>query len=130
MTTKHPTTIIETSGSNETQILDYYSSVGTDRIQGPGSGSEINYNPYFLGGEIVNVDGTKGRPAFIGLLHEILHAVVNASGRNDPVKPADIVDPDTGDKRRLTNAEIKIRQDDSRVRKENRVVERKQPYQQ
>jgi hypothetical protein len=40
-----------------------------------------------------------------------------------------MTDPDTGQKGILTNNEVTVRQQDSEIRKEQGVVERKQPYQ-
>ncbi len=58
-------TITETTGGNSTSP----NSV-KDAANGTGTGSTIEYNTNGKGSSIVNTDGTKGRPAQVGLGHE------------------------------------------------------------
>jgi RHS repeat-associated protein len=94
---------------------------------GPGTGSTIEYNPNETGSRIVNDDGTTGRPAHIGLGHELAHAERNKDGSRDMSLDATKTDPDTGAKGVLTKNEIIVREKDSQIRKEQGVVERKKP---
>ncbi|WP_300600709.1 M91 family zinc metallopeptidase [Niabella sp.] len=114
--------IQETSGGNTTEANDpikMSNSVGT--------GSVINYNPNNPGVGIVNADGSQGRPAKIGLGHEVSHARQNAIGRNDRTRNSRMRDPDTGERDRLSNEEIRARRDDSKIRQENGVIKRAEP---
>ena len=99
-----------------------------DAANGNGTGSTIEYNPFSKGTSIVNIDGTKGRPAHIGLGHEMVHAKFNALGRRDKTKIPGMTDPDTGKKGTLDKNEIAVRNIDSQIRREQLVIGRMQPY--
>jgi len=118
------TTIVETTGGNETESTTDGSTTPTGN--GPGADSTVKYNPNSTGSGIVNADGTEGRPAEIGLGHELAHAQDNKNGTsNDNINPT-AKDPDSGRTGVLTNNEISVRKTDSAIRKEQGVVERKQ----
>ena len=116
-------TIVESRGGNRT-------SGSTGSSNGDGGDSKINYNPKDKGTGIVNSDGTKGRPPHIGLAHELIHAKTNAEGKATSVYDLNKIDPDDSKKRKglLTTNEIETRKIDSKIRKEQGVKERKQPY--
>jgi RHS repeat-associated protein len=115
--------ITETTGGNSTSPNGVI-----DASNGKGTGSNIEYNPNGKGNSIVNVDGTKGRPAQIGLGHELAHALLNSKGKRDKTLVSSLTDPDTGKKGILDKNEIQVRKIDSQIRKEQGVVERKQPF--
>ncbi|WP_132038344.1 RHS repeat-associated core domain-containing protein [Flavobacterium circumlabens] len=122
------TTVEQSWGDNGTKADSGMDSLITSKGPGPGTDSTVKYNPNGKGETIVNADGTKGRPAFIGLGHELAHAKENATGTRS-VKVNDTkIDPDDGTKGTLTESEIQVRAVDSQIRKEQGVVERKQPY--
>ncbi|HFG0578759.1 TPA: RHS repeat-associated core domain-containing protein, partial [Flavobacterium psychrophilum] len=128
ITSSNVVTISETSGGNSTSPIDGTKADATATGNGPGTGSSIDYNPSATGSSIVNADGTTGRPAEIGLAHELGHAERNNDGNRNMSIDATKTDPDTGTKGVLTKNEILIRQKDSEIRKEQGVPERKQPY--
>jgi len=99
----------------------------TYKGSGLGADSKVEYNPNATGSDIVNADGTKGRPVEIGLGHELAHAESAANGTMDMSKDATVTDPDTKSQGRLTRDEISVRRTDSAIRKEQGVVERAQP---
>lgn len=125
---KNVVTIKETTGGNSTTPINGADADKTATGNGPGTGSTIEYNPTATGSGIVNADGTTGRPASIGLGHELGHAERNNDGSRVMAVDPNKTDPDTGQKGTLTKNEILIRQKDSQIRKEQGVVERKQPY--
>jgi len=83
------------------------------------------------GKDIKNADGTTGRPSHIGLAHELIHALRIMNGITIPFDDMgsfyDIVDPDTGEKGTLYTEEIKVREEENKVRKEQEVTERATP---
>ncbi len=115
-------TITESSSGNGTSTNKSAASNGT------GANTTIEYDPTNKGSTIVNADGTTGRPAKIGLGHELAHAKSNAEGKTDFTFDPKKTDPDTGQKGVLTKDELNTRKIDSKIRKENGVVERKKPY--
>jgi RHS repeat-associated protein len=121
-------TIEETSGGNSTSALNDNDANATSKGNGKGSGSNIEYNPNANGSYIVNEDGSTGRPAVIGLAHELVHAERNKDGVRDMSIDPNKTDPDTGAKGVLTNNEITVRIKDSQIRKEQGVKLRKQPF--
>ena len=125
ITSSKVVSIIETTGSNQTNSTTDGSTTATGN--GPGANSEIEYNPTSTGTGIVNVDGTTGRPSFIGLGHELKHAQDNKNGASADTLNPTAVDPDSGTTGLLSHNEISVRQTDSAIRKEQGVVERKQP---
>ena len=120
-------TITETNGGNSTAPLNSTDANVTSTENGPGTGSTIEYNPNSTGSGIVNEDGNTGRPAEIGLGHELAHAEQNSDGTRDKSPAPKVTDPDSGKKGVLTKNEITVRGKDSQIRQENNVVERKQP---
>jgi uncharacterized protein RhaS with RHS repeats len=121
-------TIKETSGGNSTSALNDKDANASPTGNGNGSGSNIKYNPNANGSTIVNEDGSTGRPAIIGLAHELVHAERNKDGVRDMSIDTNKIDPDTGGKGILTNNEIAVRVKDSAIRKEQGVKLRKQPF--
>uniref|UniRef100_UPI001ED9513B RHS repeat-associated core domain-containing protein n=1 Tax=Flavobacterium sp. UGB4466 TaxID=2730889 RepID=UPI001ED9513B len=123
------TTIEQSWGDNGTKADNGFDSVrNKDGSPGQGTDSTVSYNANGKGESIVNADGTKGRPAFIGLGHELAHAKENATGTRNTTPNETKIDPDDGTKGTLSESEIKVRVVDSQIRKEQGVVERKQPY--
>ncbi|WP_256484440.1 M91 family zinc metallopeptidase [Mucilaginibacter flavidus] len=120
-------TITETSGGNSTSANNETDANKTATGNGPGTGSTVEYNPDGKGSTIVNADGSTGRPAQIGLAHELAHAERNKDGSRDMAIDQNKTDPDSGQKGVLTKNEILVRQKDSQIRKEQGVVERAQP---
>jgi hypothetical protein len=92
-----------------------------------GTDTTIEYDPNG-NPQIANADGTYGRPPFIGLDHELGHAEYYGGGAVDYTYEKSVVDPDTGNKGGLTKEEIRNRVLDSKIRKEQKVVERAKPY--
>lgn len=122
-------TIIETTGGNSTTPDNPADAdIHPSGMNGPGTGSTIEYNPSATGSSIVNKDGSTGRPAKIGLGHELAHSEKNKDGRRNMNINTTKTDPDSKRKGILSNNEIEVRKKDSQLRKENGVVERKQPY--
>lgn len=128
ITSSNVVTISETSGGNSTSPIDGVRADATATGNGPGTGSTIEYNPNATGSSIVNIDGTTGRPAEIGLAHELSHAERNNDGNRDMSIDTAKTDPDTGAVGVLTKNEILIRKKDSEIRKEQGVTERMEPY--
>ncbi len=100
----------------------------TSKGPGRGTGSEIRYNADSKGEDIVNVDGTTGRPAEIGLGHELAHAKNNMNGTRDTHIDTSKTDPDTGEKGVLSKEEINVRQTDNLIRGEQNVTLRMEPF--
>jgi RHS repeat-associated protein len=102
---------------------------GTTEKPGKGADSTIGYNPKNTGEGIVNDNEacSTGRPAEIGLGHELPHALNNANGTSDQTVNPTIVDPDTGQKGVLKNEEISVRKVDNLIRGEQGVTLRPIP---
>ena len=90
-----------------------------------GSGSTITYDPNAAGGGIVNEDGTSGRPSYIGLGHELVHAKNGLNGTVDN-NQTDCLDPDTKTLD-LDKEEVNTRKEDNSIRAEQRVKARATP---
>jgi len=78
-----PVTISKTSGGNGASPIDGTRAVpGPDGTPGPGTGSNVSYNP-----DRTQIgDGSQPwhtRPPAIGLAHELMHANHSANGTND-----------------------------------------------
>lgn len=111
-------TINQTSGGNGTTPDDK-----TKSSDGTGTGSTIKYDPNGKGEGIVNADNTTGRPAQVGLGHELGHAKSIAHGKVDYTIDPNKADPDNkGMKGILSKEEISNRKIDSQIRKEQGVV--------
>ena len=119
-------TIKETTGGNQTSRSSNDSDI-TPTGNGKGTDSTVEYNPTNAGTGVVNADGTTGRPPEIGLGHELAHAEHNKNGTRDPAIDTTKTDPDSGRTGVLSNNEVTVRKTDSELRKEQGVVERKQP---
>ncbi len=100
--------------------------VGTTHTgTGIGADATIFYDPSETGSRIVNADGTKGRPAEIGLGHELGHSKNIIKGVLSFVKNLTATDPDTKQKGRLSNEEIGNRNSvDNPIRQEQRSKKR------
>ncbi len=113
--------ITETSDGNSTKFTDEGGATKG------GTGVIIKYNSKELAGGvngIKNADGTTGRPPFIGLGHELIHTEAANVGKVD-LSETKSKDPDTGIK--LDRDEVHTRYEDSRIRREQKVVERAVP---
>lgn len=111
--------IKESSTGNTTEALGRKSDAEkTSSGNGPGTSSMINYDPNETGlgvidpvtgvriNEIINEDGSSGRPPHLGLGHELGHAKQFADGSFDrSLSP--LVDPDYITVGTLTNSEVK-----------------------
>ena len=115
---------------NKTVAIDQSGASNPD----VGSDSYILYNPQATGENIINEDGSAGRPAQIGLAHELIHGKKNANGKNDQTKRPDVVDPDggynlPGAKKDdiMPQVEIDTRIEENEIRKEQNVTPRAIP---
>ncbi len=91
----------------------------------------VSFNPDAKGENISNSDGTKGRPAEIGLAHELIHADENAKtdGAYDKT-PVTIINPDgayPGNKVEVQQDEINVRERENKIRDEQGVITRTKP---
>jgi uncharacterized protein RhaS with RHS repeats len=71
--------IIQQSSDGDNSINFTNQDAAEGKVAG-GSGSIIQYNPKNTGSDIVNRDGTTGRPAQVGLGHELGHAKNGVQG--------------------------------------------------
>ena len=127
---EHTVTIEEGIGpeSNETEPTNSKGAVNPE----VGSGSTIHFNPSDMGDRILNEDGTTGRPPQVGLAHELLHAEKNMTGNHDMSTQPNMIDPDNASMPPPYNGvqreEVKVREMDSHIRKEQGAKPRMQPY--
>ena len=115
--------ISESTGRNETIPTDK-----AGETNGKGTAVTIKYNPNHLADGkfgIKNTDGTTGRPAYIGLGHELVHTFAENKGTVNFAK-TNLIDPDTG-YIMLDRDEVQARYQDSRIREEQGVVKRAVP---
>lgn len=91
---------------------------------GVGTGSEVTFNPSKKGANVVNQDGTTGRPAQIGLAHELYHAESNMAGKNDKTDTG-IVAPESKTGATLSGEELSTRKKENDIRYEQKVKPRK-----
>lgn len=109
--------------------------VPNDPKVGTGKGTDVTvkFDPNASGVQspgigIKNEDGSIGRPPEIGLIHELGHAQSMIHGLVNFVKNLLFIDPDTGNKGKLSNEEIRNRKEvDNPVRKEQGVKQRASP---
>jgi RHS repeat-associated protein len=128
ITSERVVSIVETTGGNVTVADNDDGKLTLDGQRGKGSGSTIFYNPHDISPETINEDGTGERPVHIGLGHEFLHALSNLFGLTNNNFAGSAIDPDTGEKGKLSITETAVRILDSRLRKEQGVKARAQPY--
>ncbi|WP_394364783.1 M91 family zinc metallopeptidase [Pedobacter antarcticus] len=85
-----------------------------------GSGSEIAFDPNDPGKLITNADGSKGRPAQIGLAHEFGHAK-DRIGEKATRERSIVRDPDGNARVFMTNVEINVRKNIQVIRNYTRI---------
>jgi RHS repeat-associated protein len=110
-------TITETSGGNLTRTTVDANALPNGN-PGKGANATVLFNADKLTGGI-DVNGSMGRPAKIGLGHELEHARHSVNGARNP-DPSGVVDPD-GSGTILSKEEVRARQDENKLRKENNV---------
>lgn len=109
---------------NGTKFTDESAAVNP---KSEGSGSKISFDPNDLGKDVVNEDGSKGRPAQVGLGHELGHAKDGIDGEVTSEKSI-VKDPDDGRRVYMAKDEIKVRKDvDNKIRDEQKAKRRAQP---
>lgn len=69
-----------------------------------------------------------GASPFVFLGHELGHAQDYKNGTNDRNIDATKTDPDTKEKGRMRNGEMKARNTENLIRTENNIIKRKLPY--
>lgn len=127
-------------GDNHTNFTNQQGAEG--KVVG-GSGSVIQYNPENTGGKILNQDGTTGRPAQVGLAHELGHAKDGIQGNvvgtnlNNPKELASglkdgsvsiVKNPDSGERRYMKQDELNVRRYiDNPIRREQGAKPRALP---
>jgi len=124
-------TIVDNKGNiNGTEPVNS-NGVSTDDAKekssnGVGTGSEVNFLINKSGNGSVNADGTTGRPAHIGLAHELIHADHNMRGNNTNKTDTTVNDPDDATGRRtLKQEEVNTRKQENIIRREQGVISRK-----
>ncbi|MCW5921848.1 MAG: hypothetical protein KIS77_05850 [Saprospiraceae bacterium] len=95
-----------------------------DAQNGTGTGSVVSFNPNKKGDNVVNEDGTRGRPAKIGLAHELYHAESNMAGKNDKTDTG-VVAPESKTGATLSREELNTRKKENDIRYEQKVKPRK-----
>ncbi|SHK78875.1 RHS repeat-associated core domain-containing protein [Chitinophaga jiangningensis] len=115
---------IEQGKENETDPTNVVGATNPD----VGSGSSVKYNPDDTGENIKNEDGSTGRPAQVGLAHELLHAERNVDGTHDKERAEGLMDPDSRMMNILPKEERGVRAKDSQIRREQGVLPRMQPF--
>ncbi|MFZ1516851.1 MAG: M91 family zinc metallopeptidase, partial [Saprospiraceae bacterium] len=92
---------------------------------GIGTNSIVDFNIKNEGDQIVNADGTTGRPSEIGLAHELIHAESMMLGNNKTSqKLPNVIDPDSKKPGKVTREEIKTRIRENIIRKEQNIKAR------
>jgi RHS repeat-associated protein len=129
-TIKNFTVTIVAGTSNGTEPVDEKGNRTTDSENksqdGTGTGSKVTFDINGGGPSVVNADGTTGRPAKIGLAHELIHADHNMRGQNTNNQTTTSVDPDGGGgTRTLTREELNTRRQENVIRAEQRVKPRR-----
>jgi RHS repeat-associated protein len=127
------TKLVQTLLVNEKTVEIINSSDGNNRAK---ANLQVEYNPdkgIAESQSIKNSDYTGGRPAEIGLAHELVHTSNSLNGGWDNKENPNLIDPDNPSNnskgKYLDNEEVKTRKVDSKIRKEQGVKERAQPYQ-
>ncbi|CAM4114667.1 RHS repeat-associated core domain-containing protein [Pedobacter westerhofensis] len=113
------------SDGNSTKFNDIDAATGE---KNGGSGSVVSFDPNDPGKGVVNSDGTTGRPAQVGLGHELGHAKDGIEGKATNEKSI-VRDPDRSNRRvYLDSDEIKVRKSiDNPIRKEQGAKPRALP---
>ncbi|MGS4345197.1 RHS repeat-associated core domain-containing protein [Myroides odoratus] len=92
--------------------------------------SSIIFNPNDKGDTIMNEDGSTGRPAFIGLGHEFIHADENVNGTVDHTR-VNIINPDGSEPgevlKGIKQDELNVRERENGIRAEQGIIQRKTP---
>lgn len=115
-------TIQETTGGNKTTANSIDANVNPNGTPGKGSDATIEFNPNKTTGG-VDVKGSATRPTAIGLGHELEHARHYSKGERDP-SSSNKKDPD-GSGNILSKEELHTRQEENKIRKEQRLPARK-----
>ncbi|MBK7695350.1 MAG: thrombospondin type 3 repeat-containing protein [Saprospiraceae bacterium] len=116
-------TIVESTvnGTNPVGTKDAKSNAEN----GIGTNSIVDFNIKNEGDQIVNADGTTGRPSEIGLAHELIHAESMMLGNNKTSqKLPNVIDPDSKKPGKVTREEIKTRIRENIIRKEQNIKAR------
>jgi hypothetical protein len=118
------TWISETSGGNQTSAEnDEASRLKDDGSKGAGSDVNIYFNSYKTEAS-TDVNGGHQRPTFIGLLHEMIHAINMVNGQVDK-RPSGKQDPEITDEVHiLNNEELSTRKRENIIRVEHNIPKR------
>ncbi len=117
-------TITETTDGNSTTPASDDANKNANGTNGKGSDATIEFNPdKTMGGTDVN--GNNTRPTQVGLGHELGHAKHDVKGERNPT-PSGKQDPD-GSGQVLSKEEVSARTDENKLRKEQKVPDRKLP---
>jgi len=109
---------------NSTRFNDMDAATGK---KDGGSGSVVSFDPKDPGKGVANADGTTGRPAQVGLGHELGHAKDGVEGKVTNEKSI-VRDPDSGARVYMTNDELKVRKKiDNPIRREQGAKPRALP---
>ena len=126
---KNYTVTIDEGKNNGTDPVNSDKSITDESRQnaqnGVGTASLIRFNPEKPGNNVVNEDGTRGRPARIGLAHELIHAENNMAGRNDKTDTGLLAPESMEKKETLTREELNTRRRENDIRYEQKVKPRK-----
>ena len=112
-----------TKDNFDNYTTDAFKQNGKD---GKGSGGDVLYDTKDEGSTSGNADGTTGRPAYIGLSHELVHGWHAVKGQVMSIKPGFKSDPDRSgpglfDLTGISGEEYITRQEENIIRKEQRV---------
>jgi Effector protein len=113
------TVAVDASGANTTDAI-------ANSQNGTGTSSKVIFDINNEGNFVLNQDGTTGRPTQLGLAHELIHAENNMQGVNENNIETDVIDPDDkkGEKK-LSKEELKVRNRENLIRKEQKWKKRK-----
>jgi RHS repeat-associated protein len=99
-----------------------------NQSNGIGGDATVVFDQNDNGTQIVNEDGSTGRPKEIGLAHELIHADNALSGNvDDGDAQEDLQDPDTMMEGILGPEEVSVREKENDIRSEQGVKQRKAP---
>ncbi len=99
-----------------------------NQSNGIGGDATVVFDQNDNGSQIVNEDGSTGRPKEIGLAHELIHADNALSGNvDDGDAEEDLQDPDTMMEGILGPEEVSVREKENDIRSEQGVKQRKAP---